>query len=72
MIHNNTVALSFFLKWFNMRLSKPGCTCASTVEPIINPARAWDYLIHDTDQARKEGKFQYPQTSVIFSTIASF
>ena len=58
LIHNNTVALSFFQKWCNIRLSREGCLCCSTVEPVLNPQRAWDYLIHNTPTARKEGKYQ--------------
>lgn len=63
LVHNNTVALTFFVKWCNLRLSAEGKKCCSTAKPIIYPKQAWNYLIHDTDKAREQGKFQYPQSS---------
>lgn len=48
-------ALNVFLD-----LSAPGKKCCSTVQPVINVRHAYDYLIHDTDNARKKGKEQYP------------
>lgn len=63
LVHSNTVALSFFVKWCNLRLSKVGSKCCSTAKPVINPKQAWNYLIHDTEKARQEGKFQYPQSA---------
>ena len=63
LVHNNTVALSFFKKWVNSRLSKPDCICCSTCEPILNMDKSVKYLIHDTDKAREEGKFQYPESA---------
>lgn len=35
---------------------------ASTAQPIINWERAYNYLIHDTESAKRDGKFLYPQS----------
>lgn len=40
-------------------LSEEGKSCLSTCEPVRNIRWAWDYLIHDRDKARREGKYQY-------------
>lgn len=41
------------------KLSKPGSTCCSTAEVIINMNYMHNYLIHDSDDCRKKHKFQY-------------
>lgn len=33
----------------------------SKVERVKNVLHCWNYFIHDTDQAQKEGKFLYPE-----------
>ena len=55
----NTTTQKAVLNWINSKLSKPGKKCCSTTQPVGNPIKAWKYLIHDTKQAKKEGKFQY-------------
>lgn len=37
----------------------------STVQPVYNAQRAYDYLIHDTDDARKAGKYQFDRSKRI-------
>lgn len=46
------------LKLFN-RLSEFGKTCCSVVQDKYNIRGAYNYLIHDTEESRKAGKFQY-------------
>lgn len=41
------------------RLSKENAKCCPVVKPVFNISRAYDYLIHDTEKARKEGKYLY-------------
>lgn len=41
------------------KLSKPGAICCNTVQAVINVRYMYDYLIHDTETARKEGKELY-------------
>ena len=41
------------------RLSADGKRCCSSAEPVNNIRHAYDYLIHDTDSCRKQGKEQY-------------
>lgn len=44
-------------------LSKPGEVCCSTCQPVIYPQSAYDYMLHNTEQARQDNKFQYPETA---------
>lgn len=54
----NTTTKNHALNIFN-RLSKDGTKCCPFVESVIDIKHIYDYLIHDTDDARKKGKFQY-------------
>lgn len=47
------------------RLSKDGCSCISTIESCISVRGSYNYLIHDTEACRKQGKYQYPSESRI-------
>lgn len=40
-------------------LSKQGETCCPVIEPCRDIRNCYDYLIHDTEDARKKGKYQY-------------
>lgn len=42
------------------RLSAPGRRCINCVQDIVGIRNAYDYLIHDTEDCRKAGKYQYP------------
>ena len=42
-----------------LRLSRPGCKCLAWVEPVLNVRSMYEYLIHNTETARKMGKYQY-------------
>lgn len=44
------------------RLSKDGKICCSTCQPVFNLPRAYDYLIHDTEKAKKDGKHLYDRS----------
>lgn len=44
---------------FNL-LSLPGRICCPGAEACLNIEHSWNYLIHDTENARKKGKYQYP------------
>ena len=54
----NTTTKNHALNIFN-RLSAPDKKCCPYVEEVVNIQWIYDYLIHDTDDARKKGKFQY-------------
>ena len=41
------------------RLSAEGKRCFSTIEPVYNARRIYDYLIHDTEDCRKKGKYAF-------------
>lgn len=56
---SNTTTFNHVKKVFNL-LSAPGQVCCSTCQACIDVRRSYDYLIHDTDNARKKGKYQYP------------
>lgn len=47
-------------EWVFQKLQDPDMgSCLHKVEQIINMQRMYDYLIHDTDDARRKGKYQY-------------
>lgn len=54
----NTTTHKHALNVFNT-LSKTDQLCCSTCEGIIYPRKIYDYLIHDTEECRKAGKYQY-------------
>lgn len=41
------------------RLSASGKRCFAAIEPVYNARRMYDYLIHDTDDCRKKGKYAF-------------
>lgn len=41
------------------RLSAEGKRCFSTIEPVYNARRMYDYLIHDTEDCRKKRKYAF-------------
>lgn len=43
------------------RLSAPGKTAFSKIEPVYSARQMYDYLIHDTADCRKKGKYLFPQ-----------
>lgn len=55
----NTTTYSHAIEVAN-RLSAPGRICCSTVQGCVSIRRCYDYLIHDTEACRKEGKYLYP------------
>lgn len=57
---NNTTTYNHALNVF--RSFAPG---VHTCKPIINIRYAYDYLIHDTDDSKKKGKYLYPVSSRI-------
>lgn len=61
--HNTTTyknALTTF-----QRLSAPGRICCNKCEQIISVKYAYNYLIHDTDKCREDGKHQYDKSERI-------
>lgn len=57
-VFSNTTTENHALSVCNM-LSLPGKVCCSTIQRVIEIGNAYRYLIHDTDDSRKKGKFQY-------------
>lgn len=63
----NNVSMSYFIKYCNQMLKKEGINpntgkefCPfKLIQPVKFPEDAYNYLIHDTDKARSEGKYQY-------------
>lgn len=43
------------------RLSAPGRRCLSTIQSVHNVRRMYDYLLHETEDAKKAGKEVYPK-----------
>lgn len=46
-------------------LQKPGQKAFMPVQACINVRNSYDYLIHDTEESRKKGKYQYSKDSRI-------
>lgn len=46
-------------------LSAPGKQCINTCKKVISIRGSYNYLIHDTDAARKKGKYLYPKENRI-------
>ena len=61
---NNTTTLKAILTLVNT-LSKEGCKCCSTAEAVVNVRHAYDYLVHDTEGAKKQGKYQYERKELV-------
>lgn len=57
-VKNGTTTRKHATEILNL-LSAPGRVCAPTAEACLNIEHAWDYLIHDTENARKKGKHLY-------------
>lgn len=60
----NTTTYKHVLNVLN-GLSLPGEICCSTVQASIDARRSYEYLIHNTQNARKKGKFQYSEADRI-------
>lgn len=60
-IFNNTTTGKTALDLANS-LSADGKICCSTVKDIKHIRGAYDYLLHDTQTAKKQGKYQYYTT----------
>lgn len=43
------------------RLNAPGKSAFNTCEPVYSARHIYDYLIHDTEDCRKKGKYLFPQ-----------
>lgn len=55
---NNTTTETVALELLN-RLSKPGEKCCSTVEAVRHIRNKYEYLLHNTETARKQKKYLY-------------
>lgn len=58
LVFPNTTTYKHALSVFGL-LNAPGRKAINTCEAVINIRHCYDYLIHDTDNARKQGKFLY-------------
>lgn len=55
---NNTTTYKAALGVFN-RLSREGVKCCNAIQEIVGMRNQYEYLIHNTDAARADGKHQY-------------
>lgn len=58
LVFPNTTTYNHAMNVFNL-LSKQGCKAINTCQAIVSIRGAYDYLIHDTDSAKKQGKKLY-------------
>lgn len=61
---SNTTTYKHALAVFQL-LSAPGKKCVNTCEAVINVRSCYDYLIHDTESCRKQGKELYDKAARI-------
>ena len=63
---NNTTTENFALQVFKS-IQKDGCSAYpnDVIQQVFDIGNAYDYLIHDTEDSRKKGKFQYPKSERI-------
>lgn len=57
----NTTTYKHALNVFS-QLNRPGAVCVNTCQACIGMRHCYDYLIHDTDDCRTKGKYQYPRS----------
>lgn len=57
----NTTTYNHALSVFN-KLSSPGKQCINTCQPIINIRSKYEYLIHNTETCKKQGKELYDKS----------
>lgn len=62
--YGNTTTYKSALALFR-KLNKEGCEAFNTCEPVANIRYMYDYLIHDTEDSRKKGKYQYDRSERI-------
>jgi hypothetical protein len=56
----NTTTYNHALSVFNELSVDQFVSCCNTCKRIINVRHMYEYLIHNTEQAKKVGKYQYP------------
>ena len=62
--YGNTTTYKSALALFR-KLNKEGCEAFNTCEPVANIRYMYDYLIHDTEDSRKKGKYLYDRSERI-------
>lgn len=62
LVFPNTTTYNHAFKVFDL-LSKPNLKALNTCQAIVSIRGAYDYLIHDTDASKKQGKKQYDISS---------
>lgn len=55
---NNTTTYNNALTIVN-KLSKEGCKCCNKIEACSSIKNSYEYLIHNTEASKKQGKYQY-------------
>lgn len=56
--YGNTTTYNAVYNLF-LKLSAPRRKCLAWVEPVLNVRSMYEYLIHNTETAKKQGKYQY-------------
>lgn len=64
LVFPNTTTQNHAFNVYN-QLAKPGFKALSACQPVISIRGQYDYLIHDTETARKQGKHLYPESNRI-------
>ena len=59
LVFPNTTTYNHAMKVFD-QLSAPGSRALNTIQACVSIRYCYDYLIHDTETCRSNGKYQYP------------
>lgn len=62
--YGNTTTYKTALALFR-KLNKEGCEAFNTCQPVANIRYMYDYLIHDTEDSKKKGKYPYDKSERI-------
>lgn len=63
-VFSNTTTKKHAMNVFNV-LSASGKSCLSSCQAVLHPRNQYEYLTHNTDKARKDGKHQYDKSERI-------
>lgn len=65
----NTCTVEAVKKWFKGFTDEKGLPINTLAQPMHDITSSFDYLTHDTEQSRAEGKYQYPKTDIVSNDI---
>ena len=71
-VTHNTCSLSAIRRWFSGHYDDKGMEITTTAQICSDVFTMYDYLTHNTKEARTDGKYQYDKSIVITNDIEYF